>query len=183
MFSGSFTRGSEPTQSNTSAATEGDDEVVANVTLAWLQSGRSGLQWRQLLRSQEDMLEELERLCMVVQSSASEKDRITSATRLGLACRSADPPVVATAMHVLLTSLNSGKECEQRAATYGLSVAGDAVVSSLLGVIRDLLSKDLSWLQATPHREMTYDKGTGADYTWHIMVNAVFALGPSSYSH
>ena len=119
---------SEPTQSNTmSAATEGEDEVVANVTLA-CQSGRSGLRWKQPLQSQEDTLKELERLCMVVQSSASEKDRVTSATRLGLACRSADPPVVATAMQSLLTSLYSGKECEQRAAAYGLSVAGDAVV-------------------------------------------------------
>ncbi len=181
MFSGSFTRGSEPTQLNSmSAATESDNEVVANTTLAWLESGRGGLRWKQPLKAQEDILEELQSVdSVVVQSSASEKDRVTAATRLGLACRSADPLLVATAMRSLLTSLHSGKECEQRAAAYGLSVAGDAAVSSLLGVIRDLLSEDLAWLQTTPHRDMTYDKATGADYTWHIMVNAVFALGSS----
>jgi hypothetical protein len=80
MFSGSFTRGSEPTQLNSmSAATESDNEVVANATLAWLESGRGGLRWKQPLKAQEDILEELQSVdSVVVQSSASEKDRVTS---------------------------------------------------------------------------------------------------------
>lgn len=178
MFSGAFSRGSEPTQVTTmSGAIDGEDNVVSNATLAWLQSGRAGLRWKQPLQPQDDILKQLESDGDLVRSSASEKDRITSATRLGIACRSADPAVAAAATGILLTSLRSGKECEQRAAAYGLSVGGDAVISPLLDIVRDLLSEDLSWLQTTPHHEMTRDKGTGADYTWHIMVNAVFALG------
>lgn len=178
MFSGAFSRGSEPTQVTTmSGAIDGEDNVVSNATLAWLQSGRAGLRWKQPLQPQDDILKQLESDGDLIRSSASEKDRIVSATRLGMACRSADPAVVAAATGILLTSLRSGKECEQRAAAYGLSVGGDAVISPLLDIVRDLLFEDLSWLQTTPHHEMTRDKGTGADYTWHIMVNAVFALG------
>ena len=178
MFSGGFTRGSEPTQVTTmSGAIDGEDSVVSNAVLAWLQSGRNGLQWKQPLQPQDDILKQLEGDGDLIRCSPSEKDRITSATRLGLACRSADPAIVAAATGVLLKSLRSGKECEQRAAAYGLSVGGDAVVLPLLEIVRDLLSKDLSWLQITPHHKMTHDKGTGADYTWHIMVNALFALG------
>lgn len=178
MFSGSFTRGSEPTQLTTMSSTIDDEEdVVSNVNLAWLQSGRGGLRWKQPLISQAQLLEKLDTDAAVVRFSSSEKERVTSATSLGLACRSADPAVVASAVRSLSASLQSSKECEQRAAAYGLSVGGDNVVNPLLEITRDLLSKDLSWLQTTTPQKMTHDKGTGAGYTWHIIVNAVFALG------
>ena len=79
----------------------------------------------------------------------------------------------------LLDSLDSATECVQRSAAYGLSVGGPAVVAPLLERIVVLLDRDRTWLRTTPHKVMTMDSGTGADYTWHQLTNAVFALGES----
>lgn len=45
-----------------------------------------------------------------------------------------------------------------------------------------LLDRDLAWLRETPNRDKTQDPGTGAEYTWHIIVNAVFAVGEVKYT-
>ena len=44
------------------------------------------------------------------------------------------------AVALLLGSLHSGKEREQRAAAYGLSVGGDAVIPGLLTEIRSVFN-------------------------------------------
>ena len=145
----------------------GPGEVWA-AALDWLQGGRSNVR---------SAVVDLEVAAETLGSSGSERERATAATQLGMACR--DPSSAAPAAAALLASLGSATECVQRSAAYGLSVGGPAVVAPLLERIVVLLDRDRTWLRTTPHKVMTMDSGTGADYTWHQLTNAVFALGES----
>ena len=80
---------------------------------------------------------------MILPRRARDKHRKTK----GVFCAKV---VAAFASESLLASLRSGKkECEQRAAAYGLSVGGPSVVAPLLATISELLADDLSWLQVS----------------------------------
>ena len=79
MFSGSFSRGSEPTaRSSAPSSPGGGDGEVWGAALDWLQGGRSNVR---------SAVVELEAAAETLGSSGSERERATAATQLGMACR------------------------------------------------------------------------------------------------
>eukprot|EP01052_Picozoa_sp_SAG31_P016567 SAG31_NODE_1102_length_9897_cov_16.273015_7_plen_246_part_00 len=176
MFSGTFSRGSEPTTAQgrlvgslSSQASGFRTGEVWCAALDWLSGGRSSV---------SSVAVDLNTALKNLRSSSSERDRVTAATQIGVACRASDSSSTVAAK-ALLNDLASTTESIQRSAAYGLSVAGPTVVLPLAEQIEQLLDRDRVWLQDTAPDAMALDTGIGAGYTWHMLVNATFALGES----
>jgi hypothetical protein len=179
MLGGGFFRGSEPvrsgpaTQCHDSAlfAADAVAHPVWSANLGWLRDGRAGRWSCPGWRARQPV----ERAAAAMAASPSEAERTAAGYRLGGSIRRGGAGRAA-AVAALVAGLVSGGEATQRAATYGLSVAGQAAVAPLLSVVAAQLEREGD--EAAGGGDVPAVGLHGG--RWQIITCACFALGEAS---